>query len=253
MSVEYVDHGDGVALLTVQHGKANAADTDLLRALTAAMQDLEKADCRAVVLTGTGSVFSAGADLMRVLEGGDAYLDEFLPALSELLQTLFRFPKPLVAAVNGHAIAGGCVFACACDRRLMAEGKARIGLPELLVGLPFPVDGLEIMRFATGGGSLPGLVLPGAALLAADAVRHGLVDEAVPAEELLPRATTVAARLGRVPFESFRLTKEQLRRPALALMTTDRAAREAETRRAWGSAEARAAIAAYVEQTLPRR
>jgi enoyl-CoA hydratase len=248
-----VETSGDVTVLRIEYGKANAADTALLRGLTAAFHDLEKASCRAVVLTGTGPVFSAGADLKQVLDGGDAYLDEFLPALSDLLQTLFRFPKPLVAAVNGHAIAGGCVFACAADRRLMAEGKARVGVPELLVGLPFPVDGLEIMRFATGGRDLPGVIYTGATLLPADALAAGLIDEVVPAEELSARALEVAGQLGRVPAEVFRLTKEQLRRPALALMSTDRNEREAETRRAWGSAEARAALTAYVKQTLPQR
>jgi enoyl-CoA hydratase len=251
--VLHLEETDGVAVLRIEYGRANAADTALLRGLTAALHEQEKASARAVVLTGTGSVFSAGADLKQVLDGGDGYLDEFLPALSELLQTLFRFPKPLVAAINGHAIAGGCVFACAADRRLMAEGRARIGVPELLVGVPFPVDGLEILRFATGGRSLPGLVYSGATLLAADAVAQGLIDEAVPAEELLFRAVEVAERLGAVPFECFRLTKEQLRRPALELMSANRAVREAETRRAWGSAQALAAMTAYVERTLSPR
>jgi enoyl-CoA hydratase len=250
--LHFEEHGD-VTVLRIDHGRANAADVALLRGLAQGLNDLEKGSCRAVVLTGTGPVFSAGADLKQVLDGGETYLDEFLPALSELLQTLFRFPKPLVAAVNGHAIAGGCVFACAADRRLMAEGKARIGVPELLVGLPFPVDGLEIMRFATGGRGLPGLVHTGVTLLAADALAAGLVDEVVAAEELSARALEVAGQLGRVPSEVFRLTKEQLRRPALTLTMTDRAAREAETRRAWGSAEARAAMAAYVARTLAPR
>jgi enoyl-CoA hydratase len=243
---------DGVAVLRIEHGKANAADLPLLRGLTAALYDLETSSCRAVVLTGTGSVFSAGADLRQLLEGGDAYLDEFLLALTELLDTLFCFPKPLVAAVNGHAIAGGCVFTCACDRRFMAEGKARIGVPEMLVGLSFPQAGLEIMRFATGGRGTAELIYTGVTVDAVEAVRRGLIDEARPAEDVLPWAVAAAKKLARIPAETFRQTKEQLRRPTLAAMTANRVAREAETRRAWGSPEARAAMAAYVEQTLRR-
>jgi enoyl-CoA hydratase len=251
--VLHSEQTDGVTVLRVEHGRANAADTALLRGLTGALHELEKDSCRAVVLTGTGSVFSAGADLAALLEGGDAYLDEFLPALTELLLTLFRFPKPLVAAVNGHAIAGGCVFACACDRRFMTEGKARIGVPELLVGVSFPVAGLEILRFATAGWGLAELIHTGVTVDAIEAVRRGLIDEALPEEKLLPWAVAAAERLGRVPAETFRQTKEQLRRPALTLITTDLTTREAETRRAWGSAEARAAMAAYVTQTLRPR
>ena len=79
----------------------------------------------AVVLTGQGRMFSAGVDLLRLGEGGAAYVRRFLPALHRLYDAVFFFPKPVVAAVNGHAIAGGCVLACCADRRI----AARDGLP----------------------------------------------------------------------------------------------------------------------------
>ena len=83
-------------------------------------------------------MFSAGVDLFRVIDGGAAYPDRFLPAMRRFFQTLLTFPKPVVAAVNGHAIAGGCIIAAACDYRIMATGNGRIGVPELSVGVPFP-------------------------------------------------------------------------------------------------------------------
>ena len=74
------------------------------------------------MLTGSGSIFSAGVDLRRLLAEGEDYLRRFVPLIGEGFQRLFAFPRPVVAALNGHAIAGGCIVACACDRRIAAAG-----------------------------------------------------------------------------------------------------------------------------------
>ncbi|HZE66926.1 MAG TPA: enoyl-CoA hydratase/isomerase family protein [Sporichthyaceae bacterium] len=248
-----VEQSGHVVVLRMAHGKANTMDTALCVELTRQLQALEAAACRAVVLTGTGSSFSAGADLSQVLDGGSAYLDAFLPALSTALDTLFRFPKPIVAAVNGHAIAGGCVLVCACDRRLMAAGRARIGTPELLVGVPFPMAGLEIMRFATAGQGLADLLYTGATHDAVEAARRGLIDEVVPDQELPGRALEAAARLGDMPTEAFRLTKTLLRRPFFAALDAQRAAADIETANAWASAEVLTAMRRYADRTLGPR
>jgi Enoyl-CoA hydratase/isomerase len=128
------------------HGKANALDTELCEAITVRLEEHRHSSMQALVFIGQGQIFSAGVDLLRVLDGGPAYLEVFLPALSKAFETLFCFPKPVIAAINGHAIAGGCVLACAADYRIMAHQAGRIGVPELLVGVPFPTVALEIMR-----------------------------------------------------------------------------------------------------------
>ena len=141
-----VTEQDGVALLRMADGKANAMSLDFCEALTARFADVLPA--RAVVVTGTGRIFSAGVDLLRLLDGGVPYIRAFLPALRTMLAAVFSHPRPVVAAINGHAVAGGCVLACAADRRLMARDAGRIGVPELLVGVAFPSVALEIMRCA---------------------------------------------------------------------------------------------------------
>src|SRR6202166_1190836 len=128
-------------------GKVNAMSIELCETITACVR--EHAQARAIVVTGNGRMFSAGVDLLRLLDGGVPYIREFLPALSTMLATVFSHPRPVVAAINGHAIAGGCVLACAADRRLMAREAGRIGVTELLVGVPFPPAAMEIMRCAT--------------------------------------------------------------------------------------------------------
>src|SRR5688500_9453005 len=99
-------------MIRVEHGKANALDTELMRDLGSALQRLRANDTRAVVLTRTGGICGAGVDLYRVIEGGEAYAAEFVPSLASFLVELFEYPLPIVAAINGHAIAGGCIAAC---------------------------------------------------------------------------------------------------------------------------------------------
>ena len=115
-------------VLRMAHGKASALDLEFLQALTAELDAAARDEVRAVVLTGTGSIFSAGVDLIRLRDGGSDYLAHFLPAMHTCFERLFFLPMPTVAAVNGHAIAGGGVLTLACDHRLMARGSARIGL-----------------------------------------------------------------------------------------------------------------------------
>src|SRR5215470_10036601 len=108
---------DGILTLRLAHGKASALDVELLDALLRELDSVAE-DVRALVLTGTGSIFSAGVDLFRLTREGADYVRRFLPLLSRVLRALFTFPRPVVAAVNGHAIAGGCILALAADARL---------------------------------------------------------------------------------------------------------------------------------------
>jgi enoyl-CoA hydratase len=153
---------NGIAVLTIRHGKANALDGELCDGLAKSFQELRTSDARAVVMTGQGRIFSAGVDLLRVSSGGTEYVRAFLPTLHRLYDEVFFHPKPVVAAINGHAIAGGCVLACCGDRRIMARGGGRIGVTELLVGVPFPALAFEIVRFAVPRRHLPEFTYGGA-------------------------------------------------------------------------------------------
>lgn len=202
---------DGILTLRLAHGKASALDVELIDALARELAEAEVADVRAVVLTGSGSIFSAGVDLFRVVEGGREYVERFIPALSRAVLELFMFPKPLVVAVNGHAIAGGCIFTLAGDYRLMASGNARIGMPELLVGVPFPPSVIEVVRFALPPQHLQMLLYSGKTVTPDEALRLGFVDEVAESASLVDRAQAMAASLAALPPTSFALAKRQLR------------------------------------------
>ena len=189
---------DGILTLRLAHGKANALDLDLLQALRAELQAVTDtgpgpSDARAdrpvgIILTGTGTIFSAGVDLRRLSSGGAEYIRAFFPLLSDVLYRLFTIEVPVVAALNGHAVAGGCLLAFACDYRLMTDGGHRIGLPELSVGLPFPAVGHEIVRFAVPGHRVQSLMYTGATLTPGEALAAGFLDEVVAPESLEARA-----------------------------------------------------------------
>ena len=246
--IERTEHGD-VVLLRLAHGKASALDLELLRAIDEAFAREQGSPARAVVLTGTGSIFSAGVDLVRVVEGGRAYLAEFLPALDACLRRLLAFEKPLVAAINGHAIAGGLVIACAADRRLLARGKATYGAPELEVGVPFPPAALELVRLGVPPASLREVALESRIFGVEDCLARGLVDELVPLEGLLDRALQCAEKLAAPPARSFAIAKRLLRRPAIERLERE-GSRAEEILDAWASDEVLGAVRGYVRRVL---
>ena len=166
-----------------------------------------------MVVTGQGKIFSAGVDLMRLSEGGADYVRKFLPALHRLYDAVFYHPKPVVAAINGHAIAGGCVLACCADRRIMARESGRIGVTELLVGVPFPALAFEIVRFAVPPRYLPEFTLSGATYATDAALQRGWIDEIAEPGDLMEDAMAVAQELALLSPPAFAQTKMQIRQP----------------------------------------
>lgn len=245
-----VEDRDGVRVLRMNRGKANAMDLELLRALRVELLALRESGARAGVITGSGSMFCAGVDLKRVVDGGAAYVREFLPALESALEAAFTMPKPLVAAVNGHAIAGGYILACACDRRIMAEGKGRVGLPELHVGVPFPTLVMEILRSSVAPPRLGELLLVGGTMNPGSALAASLVDELAPEAGLLDAACAVAGKLGSLEPGAYATTKRKLREPALDAWRSRAADGDAAITEQWCSEATLASIAAFVEKTL---
>lgn len=249
--IEIEGCGPGVSRIRIGHGKANALDRELCEGLASGLRELGERD-HAAVLTGTGSIFSAGVDLKRLLADGDEYLVSFLGALRDVFAAALEYPRPLVAAVNGHAIAGGCILAAACDQRLMAHGSGRIGIPELLVGVPFPTLALEVMRGLVAPHVLQRLVWRGETLLPEAALAVGLVDELVVAEELDQRAVDLATRLARIPTRTFELTRGELRAP-MRILLAQLEDHDREVVQAWRAPEIRAAISEWVERTIRGR
>lgn len=245
-----VERKGEIEILRMQYGPANAMDVDFCIGLTNAVLELEASSSRAIVLTGQGKIFGAGVDLPQLLEGGIDYIRRFLPALDDLLETLFFCRKPVVAAVNGHAIAGGCLLACVADRRFMVAGKARIGVPELRVGVPFPTVAMEIMRARTAPSHYEEIVLGGATYVAQEALQRGLVDTVVVEDELFDQALSAAQSLAGIRPELFAFAKRQARQPVRTAIEMNRKLHETRVNELWEQPEAQQAVREFVAQTL---
>lgn len=229
---------DGVTVVRLNRPPVNALDIELNDAIAATFASLQGP----VVLTGTERCFSAGVDLRAILDGGPGYTAPFLDSLVAGFLAVFDYPAPVVAAVNGHALAGGCVIAMAADARFMSGGT--IGITEIAVGVPFPVSAIEICRHVMGT-SATAAALSGAAISPDDALRLGWIDATVAAADLLDRSVARARALGALAPSAYAFTKQQLHRPARAAIAAG-ADENAHAVQSWSSDETRAHIAAFV-------
>jgi enoyl-CoA hydratase len=182
-----LERQDDVAVLRMNDGRANAIGPPFLDGLDAAMDAL--GDARALVVVGVGSIFSAGLDLPRLIALDEREMQAFIARFSDVMLRLFALPLPVVAAVNGHAIAGGCVLALQADVRLCAERDGtKIGLNETALGIGLPSVVVETLRFRVPASSLVPLALEGRLVGPREAHALGLVDELVAPDALEARA-----------------------------------------------------------------
>jgi enoyl-CoA hydratase len=201
-----------IHLIRLEYGKANAIDGRFASSLAAELDRALESGKKAVVLTGREGFFSAGLDL-RGLPEGRGEMGVFLDQFEAMNERLLEFPLPLVTAVNGHAIAGGCILASTGDVRIGASGSYKIGVSEVSLGIVFPASAFEIMRATLVPRFVPEVLLGGKLLDPEKAVEAGILHRVVPAEELLVAAEAAARELGEKPAVAFRHSKLALRAP----------------------------------------
>jgi enoyl-CoA hydratase len=206
---------DGVILVEVSRPPANAMDPVLLGEAEAVLEELTEERPPAVVLAGSSGFFSAGVDLKVVPTlSRDAEAD-MVRRLNRVFAGWYGFPRPVVCAVTGHAIAGGLIMALCADHRVAAD-TGRLGLTEIRVGLPYPVAAIEIARAELPPTTFRSWVLRGHLVDPPEALAAGAVDEVVPAQEVVARALEVAGELAALPDPGFSRVKEQVRGGVLA-------------------------------------
>jgi enoyl-CoA hydratase len=240
-----VEDADGVALVRIQRPPANALDPGLLAAGAEVVGRLRERRPAAIVLTGSGDFFSGGVDLKLAPTLSEGEQREMVAAINRLFLDWYGLPHPVVAAVNGHAVAGGLILALCADHRVGSLG-ATYGLTEVRVGAPYPGAALAVVGAELDPGAARRLVL-GAELVGAEAALGlGLVDELAEPEDVLEGGLDAARRLAALPAGTYETVKLQLRAPALALM------REAVERdplaAGWLSDETASAAAAALER-----
>jgi enoyl-CoA hydratase len=211
------DVTDGIATVAMQRPPANAIDVAFLEQLDGVLAGIEqRPDVSAMVLTGSSRVFSAGLDLKLIPDFDRVQQNLLIAVLNRALYRLYAMPVPVVAAINGHAIAGGFVLALACDRRVAVDEDALFGLTEVRVGVPYPQAAITIVQTELAPAVARELVLVGKNHDPAEALALGMVDELRPADAVLQRSLALAQELGGAPRQGYRAIKHQLRRAALA-------------------------------------
>jgi enoyl-CoA hydratase len=230
----------GVEILRIDRPPVNALDVETLDEISEALDDLLSKDVDGVVLTGAGSIFSAGADLRKVLEADSDAIAAGIEGLTRCFRTLFVFDRPVVAAVNGHALAGGAVLTCACDYRVMGS-EGLIGAIELKAGVPFPAWALEVVRYGAHNEHVAEIVNFGRMYPPQKALDVGLIDE-VTEGDVLERALEVVKELALVPRRTFAITKRSLREKTVREADSLAAVIDDDVKQAWSSPEVLAAI-----------
>jgi enoyl-CoA hydratase/carnithine racemase len=231
-----IEHVDGIATVRLSRGKVNALHEEMVAELRSAFGDLARSEETAgVVLTGAGAFFSFGLDVPGLYALSPEAFADFLRHFTALYTELFAFPRPLVAAVNGHAAAGGCMLALAADLRLMAEGPGRIGLNEATFGSSLFAGSVEMLRFAVGDPAAARVAQTGTLYDARAALELGLVDELVPSERLLGEARSRARALSHGHPVAFGSIKRLLRNRVIETMRATEPASIDEFVRIWYS------------------
>jgi len=252
-TVRSSDHDGGVRLLTLDRPPANALDEALLADLARALDDArDQPAVRAVVLTGAGTFFSGGFDLTA---------PERDPESARRMRELYReshlrlltFPKPTVAMMGGHAIAGGLVLVLACDYRLGLAGDYRVGLNEIAIGASFPKVAFEIVRLRLSPARASELLLGAGLYPAEQSVRLGVVDELIARPSFEATVLRRAARVGGFPREAYAHTKAALVADAAARVRAETGAEADLTAAVWMTDESRAARSAQRSKLGIRR
>ena len=204
---------DGIATLTLARGKVNAINGPLVDQMREQLKSLKHdPEVKAIILTGAGKFFSFGFDVPEFLSFDKAQFARFLIGFTDLYTYLFTYPKPVVAALNGHTIAGGCMLALACDYRVMVTGKARISLNELSFGASVFAGITEMLRFTVGSANAAKVLYSGSMYSAEEAKGIGLIDEVIAEQDLMGAVFKMASALGSKYPPAFAGVKSLLRK-----------------------------------------
>ena len=219
MSFMHVSKDGEIATVTLSREKVNALSEPMVEEITKSFEDLATdKEVKSIIFTGSGKFFSFGFDVPEFLSYPKDDFVRYLEKFTNLYTYIFHFPKPIVAALNGHTIAGGCMLATACDLRLMVTGKARISLNEITFGAPVFAGCLEMLRYCVGPRNAQSIVYSGAMYSAEEAFQLGLVDQVSSEDALAEDARKVAQELAQKDSSAFRTIKHLLRKPAVEEM-----------------------------------
>jgi enoyl-CoA hydratase/carnithine racemase len=209
------EHGE-VSILKLSRGKVNALNNELVGELRAELERLKRdPGVRSVILTGEGKFFSFGFDIPEFMDFTREAFTGFLMNLTGLYRCIFLFPKPVIAALNGHTIAGGCMLAMACDQRIMVTGRAKISLNEIAFGSSVFAGSVEILKCRVGHANAERILFSGEMFPAEEALQMGMVDRVVGEDELAGAALATAREFAARDGAAFASIKKLLHGPVV--------------------------------------
>lgn len=208
MSAVTLTTENDIAHLHFDDGKANVLNAGSLAALDEALTEAQSA--KAVVFSGREKMFSGGLDLRTLPTLSEQDFLKTLAQFGQFCSRLLTYPRPVVAAVTGHAIAGGTVLLLCCDHRVGEEQEAKIGLSEVPIGMPLPSFVIRLAELTVSKRSVVESILHGRLYSPAEAAQMGYLQEVVPPGEAIEKAMEVAGALAKLPNPAYQLTKERL-------------------------------------------
>ena len=203
-----------IATVLLTRGKVNALIEAVIDEFSDCFHELSSNPrVKAVILTGSGKFFSFGFDIPHFMDHSKEDFTRYLTKFTDFYTELFVFPKPVIAALNGHTIAGGCMIATACDYRIMVTGKPRISLNEITFGSSVFAGSVDMLKACVGPQNAESILYSGGMYSAEQALDLGLVHQVSSEENLLPDAKRVAENFANNSGRAFQSIKHLLRRP----------------------------------------
>lgn len=200
---------NGTQIIKLERGVTNALNLELIHDLSGVLDQVENNDevhCL-VLSSASDKFFSIGFDIPRLYNLSREDFATFYRAFNQVCLRLFTLPKPTIASINGHAIAGGCILALCCDERFIAEGRKLIGLNEVKLSVSVPYVADCLLRDLIGSRLARQVMERGEFYSAEDALQIGMVDQVLPLEALLPAVLKQAQTLGELPQNAFQAIK----------------------------------------------
>jgi 3,2-trans-enoyl-CoA isomerase len=239
---------DRLAIITLNRGKSNSLNREMVTELTDMLNNIENdSNIGAAIITGKENFFSAGLDLIELYNYNEQEAENFWHLFLNFVAKITSFKKPLVAAINGHSPAGGCVIALACDARIMAEGKYIIGLNEVPVGIIVPNSIFNLYSFWLGKANATRSLLEGKLFNPEAALAIGLVDEVVKQESILTAAERNARKYMAFEGHTWRQSKLNIRRDLIASTSADQSSDLAIMLKQWWSPSTRAILKTIID------
>lgn len=239
---------DRLAIITLSRGRANALNREMVTELQQMLINIENDDnIGGVIITGRENFFSAGLDLLELYHYNEQEIESFWNLFLAFSAKITAFKKPLVAAINGHSPAGGCVVALACDARIMAEGKFIIGLNEVPVGIVVPNSIFHLYSFWLGQANAYRNLLEGKLFSPEEALAVGLVDEVVKPESIMTAAERKVRKYMAFEANTWQQSKLNLRKDIIAITNADQSEDLKVMLKQWWSMGTRTILKSLVE------